>query len=56
MRFVFRLWFRFAVQLGVSPPLQLGGGFPGCVPEGVAVSEPLLVPGVAGFEALAFIG
>ena len=46
----------FAVWLGVPPPLQFGCGFPGCVPGGVGVGGPLLVPGVVGFEALAFGG
>ena len=31
-------------------------GFPGYVPGGVGVGGPLLVPGVGGFEALAFGG
>jgi hypothetical protein len=55
-RFVFgpQLW--FAVWLGVPTPLQFGCGFPGCVPGGVGVGGPVLVSGVAGFEALAFGG
>ena len=46
----------FAVWLGVPPLLQFGFRFPGCIPGGVGVGGPLLVPGVAGFEALAFGG
>jgi hypothetical protein len=54
--FAFRLRMRFAVWLGVPPPLQFGFRFPGCIPGGVGVGGPLLVPGVADFEALAFGG
>ena len=41
-------------MLGASSPLQFGCCFPGCVLGGVAVGGSLLVPGIAGFEALAF--
>ena len=54
--FVFRLRMWFAVWLGVTAPLQFGGGFPGCVSGGVSVGGPLLISGVGGFEALAFGG
>jgi hypothetical protein len=52
--FVFRLRMWFAIWMGVPSSLQFGCGFPGCVPGGVGVGGPLLVPGVVGFEALAF--
>ena len=52
--FVFQLRMWFAVWLGVPAPLQFGGGLPGCVPGGAGIGGPLLVPGVDGFEALAF--
>jgi hypothetical protein len=46
----------FVVWLGLPSSLQLGCGFPGCIPGGVSVGRPLLVPGIAGFEALTFGG
>jgi hypothetical protein len=46
----------FTDRLGAPAPLQFGYGFPGCVPGGVGVGGPLLVAGVAGFEALTFGG
>jgi hypothetical protein len=45
---------RFAAWLGMASSPDLGRGFPGCIPDGTGVSGPLLVAGVAGFEALAF--
>ena len=56
LRFVLRLRIWFAVWLGVPASLQLACGFPGCIPGGAGVGGPMLVPGVAGFEALAFGG
>ena len=56
LRFVLRLRIRFAVWLGVPPPLQFGCGLPGCVPGGAGVVGPSLVAGVGGFEALVFGG
>jgi hypothetical protein len=55
-RFVLRPQLWFAVWLDVPSSSQLGCGFPGCVPDGVGVGGPILVPGVVGFEALAFLG
>ena len=56
MRLVLRFWMWPAVWLGVSASLQFGCGLPGCIPGGVGVGGPLLVPGIVGFEALAFGG
>jgi len=56
LRLVFGLRMWFAVGPGVPSSLQLGCGFPGCFPGSAGVGGPLLVPGVAGFEALAFGG
>ena len=56
LRFVFRPPMWFGAWLGVPSSVQFGCGLPGCVPGGVGVGGPLLVPGVVGFEVLAFGG
>jgi len=46
----------FVVWLGVPASLQFGCRFPGRIPDGAGGGGPLLVSGVADFEALAFGG
>jgi hypothetical protein len=54
LAFGLRMW--PVVWLGVPSSLQFGCGVPGRIPGGVGTGGPLLVPGVGGFEAVAFGG
>jgi hypothetical protein len=56
LRFVFRPQLWSALWVGMPSSLKFSCGFPGCVSGGVSIGGPLLVSGVAGFEALAFGG
>jgi hypothetical protein len=56
LRFVLWLGVWLAVRLGVPPALQFGCCFPGCISGSAGICGPLLVSGVADFEALAFGG